>query len=96
MNMHIHSENIVQTVDALEQCIQRPIPDAKIIQRLAKKHPMRITPYYLDLIDWDDPQDPIRKIAIPSQGEEQLSGAFDTSGEQVHTKFRGLQHKYRG
>jgi len=47
MNTHIHSENIVQTVDALEQCIQRPIPDAELIQRLAKKHPMRITPYYL-------------------------------------------------
>ncbi len=95
MNMHIRSENIVQTIDALEQCIQRPIPDAKIIQRLAKKHPMRITRYYLDLIDWDDPKDPIRKIAIPSRGEQKLSGTFDTSGEHVYTKFRGLQHKYR-
>jgi len=37
---------------------------------------MRVTHYYLDLIDWDDPQDPIRKIAIPSLGEQKRSGTF--------------------
>jgi len=95
MDMPIHSENIVQTIGALEQTIQRPLPDAKILQQLAKQHPMQITHYYLDLIDWDDPQDPIRKIAIPSLGEQKRSGTFDTSGEHVHTKFQGLQHKYR-
>ena len=85
----------IHTVNALEQRLRRKISDAKAVQRVAKKYPLRITNYYLNLIDWDDPDDPIRKIAIPSCGEDNVSGSFDTSGERHNTKLRGLQHKYR-
>jgi len=56
---------------------------------------MRVTPYYLSLIDWDNPHDPIRKMAIPSVQGLNLQGSYDTSGEAENTKLRGLQHKYR-
>jgi KamA family protein len=46
------------------------------------------------LIDWNDPNDPIRKIAIPSIEELNLEGVYDTSGEAENTKMPGLQHKY--
>jgi KamA family protein len=86
----------IHTVNALEQRLQRKIPDAKAVRQVAEKYPLRITDYYLKLINWDDPDDPIRKIAIPSCGEENVSsGSFDTSGELHNTKLRGLQHKYR-
>jgi len=55
---------------------------------------MRITRYYMSLIDWSDPDDPIRKMIVPSVGELNLSGSYDTSGEQESTKMPGLQHKY--
>ena len=55
---------------------------------------MRVTPYYMSLIDWDDPNDPIRKMAIPSFEESSLDGSYDTSGEAENTELRGLQHKY--
>ncbi len=55
---------------------------------------MQITPYYMSLIDWSDPSDPIRKMAIPSLEELSLKGSYDTSGESENTKLRGLQHKY--
>ncbi len=55
---------------------------------------MRITAYYLSLIDWNDPCDPIRKMAIPSLEEFNLQGSYDTSGEAENTKVQGLQHKY--
>jgi len=55
---------------------------------------MRITRYYLSLIDKNDPNDPIRKMAVPSVEELNLLGSYDTSGERENTKMPGLQHKY--
>jgi KamA family protein len=55
---------------------------------------MRISPYYLSLIDWNDPDDPIRKMAVPSVEELSLEGIYDTSGETENTVVPGLQHKY--
>ena len=55
---------------------------------------MSITKYYLSLIDPNDPNDPIRKMAVPSKWEMDVSGSYDTSGESESTKMVGLQHKY--
>ena len=70
------------------------IPDTSTVRQIADRYPLRITRYYLDLINWDDPEDPIRRIAVPSSGEQKLAGSFDTSGELHHTKLQGVQHKY--
>jgi lysine 2,3-aminomutase len=64
------------------------------LEEVIKAHPMRISPYYLKLINWNDPADPIRKMAIPSVKELNLEGFYDTSGEAENTKMPGLQHKY--
>lgn len=61
---------------------------------ILEKYPMSITPYYLSLIDFDDPNDPIKKMCIPSIEETDLSGSFDTSGEADNTVITGMQHKY--
>lgn len=55
---------------------------------------MPITPYYMSLIDFDDSNDPIKKICIPSIEEFDLNGSFDTSGETDNTIITGVQHKY--
>jgi len=55
---------------------------------------MRVSQYYMSLINWDDPQDPIKKMAAPSCDELNLEGLYDTSGEAENTKMPGLQHKY--
>ncbi|MBD3367767.1 MAG: KamA family radical SAM protein [Candidatus Eisenbacteria bacterium] len=64
------------------------------LRAVTERHPMRVTPYYLSLIDWSDPDDPIRRMAIPSPSERSLLGSYDTSGERENTKLTGLQHKY--
>ncbi len=56
---------------------------------------MSITRYYMTLIDPHDPDDPIRKMAVPDAGELDLSGSYDPCGEIDNTKLPGLQHKYR-
>ena len=48
----------------------------------------------MSLIDKDDPDDPIRAMAVPSLDELNLLGSYDTSGEKDNTKMPGLQHKY--
>ncbi|MDL2253125.1 KamA family radical SAM protein [Ruminococcaceae bacterium OttesenSCG-928-I18] len=68
--------------------------ERKRMDEILAQFPMSITPYYLSLIDFDDPEDPIRKMAIPSVAETDLSGSFDTSGEANNTVIAGMQHKY--
>ena len=65
------------------------------LDRIAQDFPVLIPRYYLSLIDPSDPDDPIRKMCIPSAFELDTSGAFDTSGEKDNTVVQGLQHKYR-
>jgi lysine 2,3-aminomutase len=81
------------TVEQLENYAGR-LKDKEKLKQVIKIHPMRISPYYLGLINWDDPDDPIKKIAVPSSEEQNLEGFYDTSGEAENTKMPGLQHKY--
>ena len=50
------------------------------MEKIASKYPMLVTDYYLSLIDREDPEDPIRKMCIPSLKESSMEGDFDTSG----------------
>ena len=50
--------------------------------------------YYLSLLNWDDPNDPIKKIIIPDKAEMVEWGSLDPSMEARNTKSPGLQHKY--
>lgn len=68
--------------------------EANRLMGVVARHPMSVTRYYLSLIDWDDPVDPIRKMAIPSAEEFSSLGLYDTSGETESTRLPGLQHKY--
>jgi len=88
-------EDSICTVEQLKDYIALSKKEGEQLKRVIQIHPMRVTPYYLSLIDWDDPHDPIRKMAVPSVQELNLQGSYDTSGEAENTKLRGLQHKYR-
>lgn len=59
-----------------------------------RQFPMSVTRYYMSLIDPDDPDDPIRKMAVPSGQPLVFDGMLDTSGEKSNTKMKGIQHKY--
>ncbi len=55
-----------------------------------------ITPYFISLINPDDPQDPIRKQVIPSQAElVPFTGMMrDSLAEDAHSPVPGLVHRY--
>ncbi len=87
------SDNISSTND-LQKYLQLNEDDCQKMDRFLARFPMLVPQYYLDLIDWNDPHDPIRRMCIPDVQEFDLSGRFDTSGEGSNTKLQGLQHKY--
>ena len=62
---------------------------------VTEKFVFRANDYYLSLIDWDDPEDPIRRLIIPDETELSDWGRLDASYEEIYTKAPGLEHKYR-
>jgi len=84
----------VCTVEELKQHIELDPQDEARLRKVTQIHPMRITEYYLSLIDRRDKDDPIRKLVLPLAEELDASGSYDTSGERLNTKVPGLQHKY--
>ena len=55
-----------------------------------------VTPYYVSLINPEDPNDPIRKQIIPSAGEADLFTGMmeDSLSEDRHSPIPGLVHRY--
>ncbi len=78
----------IDKVDAMPAEVRerlRPVTDEYVF---------RANDYYLNLIDWDDPEDPIRQLITPRQEELNDWGQLDASNEQAVTVARGVQHKY--
>jgi KamA family protein len=82
----------VKHVDELED-----IPDdvREDLKKVADKYVFRANDYYLGLIDWKDPNDPIRQLIIPRIEELNEWGKLDASNEAAVTVVRGAQHKYQ-
>jgi len=64
------------------------------LKAVSEKYVFRVNDYYLGLIDWDDPNDPIKQLIIPREEELIEWGDLDASNEQSVTIARGVQHKY--
>jgi lysine 2,3-aminomutase len=84
----------VRYVRDLSQVKEIP-PEARVhLDRVAERFKFRANDYYLGLIDWSDPADPIRRIVVPDAGEAEEWGRLDASNEGANTVAPGIQHKY--
>ncbi|HZK48773.1 MAG TPA: KamA family radical SAM protein [Thermoleophilia bacterium] len=81
-------------VSRLSQVVNVPAEERAALEVVAARYAFRANTYYLGLIDWDDPEDPIRRIIIPSAEELGDWGRLDTSNEHCYTKVPGCEHKY--
>ena len=84
----------VRYVTRLDQVPQLSSAELERLSPVAERYAFRANTYYLGLIDWDDPDDPIRKIAIPTEEEMVDWGRLDASEEHLYAKAPGLEHKY--
>ena len=69
--------------------------EKKVASKVSERFVFRTTDYYLNLIDWSNPSDPLRRIAIPFSEELQTWGYIDPSKEHLYTVVPGLEHKYK-
>lgn len=89
-------KNRIVTLEQLKQYITlTPDEEEGVKQSLAVLR-MAITPYYLCLIDPDNPHCPIRRQAIPTANETHRSPAdlVDPLSEDVDSPVPGLTHRY--
>jgi lysine 2,3-aminomutase len=58
--------------------------------------PVGVTPYYMSLLDADNPLHPLRRTVIPTAGEfvRSIGEADDPLGEDQHCPVPGLVHRY--
>lgn len=73
---------------------QLPADERESLAPVTSEFVFRVSDYYLSLIDWNDPNDPIRRIVIPTTAELVEYGRLDPSDEASNYVATGCQHKY--
>ncbi len=91
--------NNITSISSLQQYLPLSAVEKESLSAVEARHPMNVPRYYLDQIDPNDPDDPIRKLAIPSADELILAGDMgettgDPYGDDKHDKGNGILHKY--
>jgi KamA family protein len=84
----------VRYLRSVDQVEHIPEADRELLRRVSQKYVFRANDYYLGLIDWTDPDDPIRQLIIPRAEELTDWGKLDASNEAANTVAKGVQHKY--
>ena len=89
-------KNRIETLDQLKKYIQLTPEEEDGVAKSLQTLRMAITPYYLSLIDPDDPYCPIRRQAIPTAAELHQSKAdlLDPLHEDEDSPVPGLTHRY--
>lgn len=81
-------------VTRLNQIPQLDDDEKRRLKKVEKAFVFRSNTYYQSLIDWDDEDDPIRRIVVPNVNELEDWGDLDASNEDAYTRVPGLEHKY--
>ena len=84
----------VRYLTDIDQLDQIPPAERAVLKEVSKLYAFRLNDYYAKLINWADPQDPIRQLIIPHRDEMQEWGKLDASNEASNTPAKGVQHKY--
>ena len=89
-------KNRIENLDDLKKIIRLTPEEEDGIKASLKTLRMAITPYFLSLIDMDNPHCPIRKQSIPTIAELHQSDAdlLDPLGEDEYSPAPGLTHRY--
>lgn len=85
----------IRNVEQLKNSLHLSDEEANQMGQIIERYPICVNPYYLSLINMEDPNDPIRKMCIPDIREFSEGGKKDTSGENDNTVMKGMQHKYK-
>ena len=93
---HWQVRNRIETLEQLKEYISLTQEEEEGIKKCLKTLRMSITPYYLTLIDQNNPHCPVRKQAIPTGAETHHAAAdlLDPLHEDGDSPAPGLTHRY--
>ncbi len=87
-------KNRITDLETLKQLIELQPEEEDAIKQAKLR--MAITPYYFTLIDKNNPNDPVRKQAIPTVNElyKSADDLYDPLAEDADSPTPGLTHRY--
>jgi len=94
MSIKFSANNRVKYVRKIDQVPEIPLELSDRLKPITEKYVFRANDYYLSLINWKDPEDPIKQLIIPREEELNEWGQLDASNEASVTVTKGVQHKY--
>ena len=89
-------KNRIETLEDLKKYVSLTAEEEEGVKKTLSTLRMAITPYYLSLINPDDPNDPVRKQCIPTGLETHQAAAdlLDPLHEDEDSPTPGLTHRY--
>lgn len=89
-------KNRIETLEDLKKYVKLTPAEEEGVKKTLSTLRMAITPYYLSLIDPNDPHDPVRRQCIPTELETHQVAAdlLDPLHEDEDSPTPGLTHRY--
>jgi len=89
-------QNRIRTLDQLRRMVALTTEELEALQRADGMLPAAITPHYMGLVSAHDPDQPIRRMVIPTVYElRRCPGESDDPlGEEGQSPVHGLVHRY--
>jgi lysine 2,3-aminomutase len=90
------SRHRIRTLEQFERMMKLSDCERDALIQGGTMLPVGITPYYMSLLDAEDPDQPLRKTVVPTTSEfvRTLGEADDPLGEDGHSPVPGLVHRY--
>lgn len=90
------SRHRIRTLEQFERIVTLSPTEREALRQGGTMLPVGVTPYYMSLIDPENPQQPLRKTVIPTTAEftRSIGEADDPLGEDGHSPVPGLVHRY--
>jgi lysine 2,3-aminomutase len=95
MNRHQPPTTLRTAADLVAQGLVAPA-DQAVLEEVAARYAIAVTPHLVALIDPDDPNDPIARQFVPS-GDELSAAPGETAdpiGDAAHAPVPGIVHRY--
>ena len=95
-NWHWQVGNRISDLETLKKYIPLSAEEEEGVKKALEHFRMAITPYYLSLIDPNDPYDPVRAQSVPVGAEAYRSpeDLLDPLEEDGDSPVKGLTHRY--
>ena len=90
------SRNRIRKLEQLDRMLILSDDEREALVKGESMLPVGITPYYMSLLDREDPMQPLRRTVVPVTGEfvRTPGEADDPLGEDGHSPTPGLVHRY--